>query len=328
MAADKVFSDASGIVFDRDALEHGSALDDATAAVEDRCGTAAISLAKAKGVLQRFYKEILPKDAALEDVDALADALSEDSPVAYERKKKGIGTSMGLAMAMASEAELDLPHVTSQMPTAPDGSKGPLGGVPVDTSTVPQPRPSLDDASQLVFLRDRVRRLENEILGVQGHADVWKSKAERATAREEYLMVELRQLSEQLQCVNLVPREEKERVAVWINCLTQHDLEAGGFFWMDRDRATVLATMQDRVHQVSRVVKQAKTSMASILYVMFLLDEAHSTLWDLLSKFRDAGHVKELVRHQLVAGLKVALSLVRVHRPDVNLAAGETRPPL
>jgi hypothetical protein len=116
-------SNASGIAFDRDVLEHGSSLDDATAAVEDRCGTAAISLAKAKGVLQRFYKEILPKGAALEDVDALAVALSEDSPAAYKRKKKGIGTSMGLAMAMASEEELDLPHVTSQMPTAPDGSE-------------------------------------------------------------------------------------------------------------------------------------------------------------------------------------------------------------
>ena len=32
-------SDAAGIEFDRGALEHGSALDDATVAVEDRCST-------------------------------------------------------------------------------------------------------------------------------------------------------------------------------------------------------------------------------------------------------------------------------------------------
>src|SRR4051812_42699574 len=115
--------DASGIAFDRNVLEHGSALDDATAAVEDRCGTAAGSLAKAKEVLQRFYKEIMPKGTALEDVDSLADALSEDAPAAYKHKQKGIGASMGLAMAMAYGVELDLHQVTSQMPTAPDGSE-------------------------------------------------------------------------------------------------------------------------------------------------------------------------------------------------------------
>ena len=116
-------------------------------------------------------------------------------------------------------------------------------------------------------------------------------------------MGELRQLAEQLQCkflrdaahfqmrlfcgssyfvvvagVNLVPREEKERVAVQINCLTQQDMEAGGFFWMDHNRAMVLATVQDRAHQVSRVLRQVKTSLASILHVMFSLDEAPSTL--------------------------------------------------
>ena len=61
-------------------------------------------------------------------------------------------------------------------------------------------RPSLDDSSQLAFLRDRVRSLEKELLGVRGHADVWKSKADRGAAREEYLMAELLRLSEKLQC--------------------------------------------------------------------------------------------------------------------------------
>src|SRR3954468_18145914 len=100
-------------------------------------------------------------------------------------------------------------------------------------------RPSLDDSSQLTFLRDRVRSLERELLGLRGRADVWKSKADRGAAREEYLMAELGRLSEQLQCklilvsgcslvlwvsllalflscaivagANLAPREEKER---------------------------------------------------------------------------------------------------------------------
>src|SRR4051812_43603238 len=61
-------------------------------------------------------------------------------------------------------------------------------------------RPSLDDSSQLAFLWDRVRSLERELLGLRGHADVWKSKEDRGAAREEYLMAELLWLSEQLQC--------------------------------------------------------------------------------------------------------------------------------
>ena len=83
-------SDAAGIEFDRGALEHGSALDDATVAVEDRCSTVVNSLAKAKEVLGRFYQELFPKGASLEDVDALAEALSAEEPAAYKRKQKGI----------------------------------------------------------------------------------------------------------------------------------------------------------------------------------------------------------------------------------------------
>src|SRR4051812_8514325 len=105
-------------------------------------------------------------------------------------------------------------------------------------------------------------------------------------------------------------------------------MEAGGFFWMDRDRATVLVTVQKRVYQVSRVLHRVKSSLASVLHVMFPLDDAPSTLSGLLSKFRNVHHVRELVRHQLVAGVKVALSLVRLHRPDVDLSAVAAGPPL
>ena len=76
------------------------------------------------------------------------------------------------------------------------------------------------------------------------------------------------------------------------------------------------------------MLRQAKTLLASVLHVMFPLDEAPSTLWGLLAKFRDVHHVRELVRHQLVAGVKAVLSLVRLHRPHVDLAAVAAGPPL
>ena len=56
-------------------------------------------------------------------MNALAEALSAEAPAAYKRKQKGIGASVGLAMAMAAGAELDLPQITSRMPTAADGSE-------------------------------------------------------------------------------------------------------------------------------------------------------------------------------------------------------------
>ena len=96
---------------------------------------------------------------------------------------------------------------------------------------------------------------------------------------------------------------------------------------MDRDHAMALATVQDRVYQVSRVLRQVQTSLSSVLHVMFPLDAVPTTLAGLLTKFRSASNVKELVRQQLVAGVKVALSLVRVHRPDVDLADVATGPP-
>ena len=46
------------------------------------------------------------------------------------------------------------------------------------------------EASQFPFLRDRTRSLEKYVLIIRGHADVWKSKAEWATAREEFLLEE------------------------------------------------------------------------------------------------------------------------------------------
>ena len=85
--------------------------------------------------------------------------------------------------------------------------------------------------------------------------------------------------------VNLIPREEKERVAIRMNCLTQQDLEAGGFFWMNRDRAIVLATVQDYVNQVLRVLRQPRSSLPSIWSFMFPLDAAPSTFLVFLANF-------------------------------------------
>ena len=96
---------------------------------------------------------------------------------------------------------------------------------------------------------------------------------------------------------------------------------------MDRDCAMVLETVKDRVYQVSRVLRQVQTSLSSVLHVMFPLDAVPTSLAGLLSKFRNVSNVKEVVRQQLVAGVKADLSLVRLHRPDVDLSVVASGPP-
>lgn len=60
---------------------------------------------------------------------------------------------------------------------------------------------------------------------------------------------------------------------------------------------------------------------------MFPLDAVPSSLLALLAKFQDISAVHECVRQQLVAGAKAAMSLVRLHRPDVDIASIATGPP-
>ena len=60
---------------------------------------------------------------------------------------------------------------------------------------------------------------------------------------------------------------------------------------------------------------------------MFPLDDTPSSLLALLTKFQDMSAVRECVRQQLVAGAKAALSMVRLHMPDVDGAAIASGPP-
>ena len=58
----------------------------------------------------------------------------------------------------------------------------------------------MGELSLLSRLRDRIKQLEHELPIIRGSADVWKTKAEKATAREKYLLEEVAQLNEQFKC--------------------------------------------------------------------------------------------------------------------------------
>ena len=71
---------------------------------------------------------------------------------------------------------------------------------PTLDDTVVLPRSRVDELSLLSRLRDRVKQLERELPVLRGNADVWKSKAEKAAAREQYLLGEVTQLGDQFKC--------------------------------------------------------------------------------------------------------------------------------
>ena len=72
--------------------------------------------------------------------------------------------------------------------------------MPSTDDTLAQSHSRVDELSLLSRLRDRVKQLEHELPVLHGNADVWKSRAEKATAREQYLLGEVTQLGDQFKC--------------------------------------------------------------------------------------------------------------------------------
>ena len=66
--------------------------------------------------------------------------------------------------------------------------------------TVAPPRSRVEELSLLSRLRDRVKQLEHELPLIRGNADMWKSKAEKSAAREQYLLGEVTRLGDQFKC--------------------------------------------------------------------------------------------------------------------------------
>ena len=62
------------------------------------------------------------------------------------------------------------------------------------------PRSKVEELSLLSRLRDRVKQLERELPVICGSADVWKTKAEKAAAHEQYMLGEVTQLGDQFKC--------------------------------------------------------------------------------------------------------------------------------
>ena len=56
------------------------------------------------------------------------------------------------------------------------------------------------ESEVLVRLRDRLKDAERNLKISQGHANVWKSKAEKALEHEKFLLAEVKRAADDMQC--------------------------------------------------------------------------------------------------------------------------------
>ena len=89
--------------------------------------------------------------------------------------------------------------------------------------------------------------------------------------------------------------------------------------WSDRNKGYIVAFLQDRIRQVEDFFERCLATLALIYESMFPLNPVPVGLVALMQLFSYGAAIKGFVPAQLIAGAEMALALVRVHRPDVNL---------
>ena len=92
-------------------------------------------------------------------------------------------------------------------------------------------------------------------------------------------------------------------------------------FWSDRNKGSVLATLQDRAGQASMFVESCRTTLERIHRALFPLNDTPSGLVALPKEFRFGRAIRSFIREQCIGGTMVALAFYRVHHPTIDLAA-------
>jgi hypothetical protein len=122
------------------------------------------------------------------------------------------------------------------------------------------------------------------------------------------------------------PRAEASRVTTCLNAAGPHDNVVAKIFWADRTKAYTLALLQDRVAQVGDFFESCQAVLAFIHKVMFLLNDQPEGLHALMTRFKNGSAIYRFVRQHLFCGARVALAIVRVRYPGVNMNAVGTLP--
>jgi hypothetical protein len=106
-----------------------------------------------------------------------------------------------------------------------------------------------------------------------------------------------------------------------MNALMEISAETGVDFWADHRRCFTIVQLQDRVTQVNEFIEYCRSAQAMVYSTVFPRNPAPQDFTELMGKFRRAADIRNFVKIQLVAGAKLALAWVRVHKPTLDIDA-------
>ncbi|KAM0844478.1 hypothetical protein ACQ4PT_057038 [Festuca glaucescens] len=200
--------------------------------------------------------------------------------------------AQGKAAAKAAISETKVTDPTST--SAPRGSPLPKQSTSAAPHNAPDGQSSKgDDSTVLSCMRECLKTLEQELKSVKECLDVCKLKANRAIEGEKFLLEEIKELNEQLRCIQDNPQDEGKRVRDRLDSLYDAASHTAHSFWSDRNNGYALEGIAA-----------------------------------LMRKFFSVRAIKDCIRQQLIGGARVALGFVRVHHPQINLEViGSGLPP-
>ena len=98
-------------------------------------------------------------------------------------------------------------------------------------------------------------------------------------------------------------------------------------FWTDRSFASAIVKFRDRVEQVQDFFEKCRRSLSMVWNTLFSMNAAPQTLLELLGRYKNVAEVQGLVRSQMMAGAKVALSFALAWYPNLDLVKIGRGPP-
>ena len=106
-----------------------------------------------------------------------------------------------------------------------------------------------------------------------------------------------------------------------MNALMEISAGTGVDFWADHRRCFTIVQLQNRVTQVNEFVEYCRSALAMVYNTKFPRNPAPQDFAELMGKFRRATDIRHFVKIQLVAGAKLALAWVRVHKSTLDIDA-------
>ena len=125
--------------------------------------------------------------------------------------------------------------------------------------------------------------------------------------------------------VDFVPdfQAEQARVDEQLNNVTNEPTTGRQHFRLDKHRARILATLQDRVWRSTMLLELCRSAFSRINQTLFPTGPQPQGIHALLGLFRSAGPILDFITQKLVDGANATIAYIRSKRPNMQL-----RPPV